>query len=352
MLEAAKGNLLTAEAGALVNTVNCVGFMGKGIALQFKQAFPANFKAYKAACEREQVVPGKMFVTSTGQLMGPRWIINFPTKRHWRANSRLEDIRAGLVDLITQVRELKIKTIAVPPLGCGNGGLNWKDVLPLIEKAFAQVPEVRALVYAPVGTPDAKSMPVNTTKPKLTDARALFIAVMDAYRVHQYRLSLIEIQKLAYFLQEAGVELRLEYTDYVYGPYADNLHQALLRLEGHYIRGVGDSRKPETEVDLLPGAATAAAEWLQSRDDLKAQLERVADMIAGFETPYGMELLATVHWVAKHKPECAIDADALVQAVHSWSDRKAQLMKPAHIRTAWRRLQDAGMLATAEMVAR
>src|SRR5271163_799270 len=125
MIRFATGDILKADAEALVNTVNCVGIMGRGIALQFKNAFPANFKAYAAACKREEVQPGQMFVYATGTMTNPKWIINFPTKRHWRGKSRIEDIEAGLQALVADLKRLKIKSVAVPPLGCGNGGLDW-----------------------------------------------------------------------------------------------------------------------------------------------------------------------------------------------------------------------------------
>ncbi|HBY60137.1 MAG TPA: Appr-1-p processing protein, partial [Solibacterales bacterium] len=146
MIDIVEGNILEADAEALVNTVNCVGFMGKGIALQFKQAFPANFMAYEAACQSEEVVPGRMFIFDNGRLLNPRFIINFPTKRHWRGKSRIEDIRSGLKALIADVRRLEIRSIAVPPLGCGLGGLGWGEVRPLIERAFSELPDVRVLL--------------------------------------------------------------------------------------------------------------------------------------------------------------------------------------------------------------
>lgn len=152
MIERTKGNILKVDAEALVNTVNCVGYMGKGIALQFKQAFPDNFKAYEKACDKGQVKPGRMFVHETGNIFNPRYIINFPTKRHWRGKSRLEDIRLGLIALIEEVKRLRICSVAVPPLGCGLGGLNWKTVRPMIEHAFAELPDVRVLLYEPLGT--------------------------------------------------------------------------------------------------------------------------------------------------------------------------------------------------------
>ena len=151
MLELTRGDLLRADAEAIVNTVNCVGVMGAGLALQVRRAYPDVYAAYTAACKRGEVVPGRMFVTATGRTGNPRWVIHFPTKRHWRTPSRLGDIDAGLAELVAEVRRLGIHSVAVPPLGCGLGGLDWGDVLPRIERAFLALPEVRVLVYEPAG---------------------------------------------------------------------------------------------------------------------------------------------------------------------------------------------------------
>jgi O-acetyl-ADP-ribose deacetylase (regulator of RNase III) len=191
MIEYSKGNLLVADAEALVNTVNCVGYMGKGIALQFKQAFPANFTAYEKACRAHEVKPGRMFIFETGSMVNPKFIINFPTKRHWRGNSRIEDIESGLKALIEDVKRLGIRSIAVPPLGSGLGGLDWNVVRPMIEQAFAELPDVQVLLYGPQGAPNAKDMPVRTKQPKMTSARALFIKLMDQYSSLHYRRKLL-----------------------------------------------------------------------------------------------------------------------------------------------------------------
>ncbi|MBI3606667.1 MAG: macro domain-containing protein [Nitrospirae bacterium] len=168
MIEHTEGNLLLADAEALVNTVNIVGYMGKGIALQFKQAFPENFRAYERACRAKQVKPGHMFIVETGRMVNPEYIVNFPTKRHWRGKSRLEDIESGLEALVEDIKRLGIHSIAVPPLGCGNGGLDWSDVRPMIEAAFASLREVRVLLYAPDRITDAKEISVRTERPTTT----------------------------------------------------------------------------------------------------------------------------------------------------------------------------------------
>lgn len=340
MITITRGNLLEADVEALVNTVNCVGYMGKGIALQFKKAFPENFRAYQRACQAGQVQPGSMFVYPTGSMLSPRYIINFPSKRHWRGKSRIEDIQAGLVDLIEVVRKQRIASIAVPPLGCGLGGLDWNQVRPMIEEAFAAVPDVDLILFEPAGAPEARDMPVRTARPRLTLARALFLALMERYRVMAYRLTLLEMQKLAYFLQEAGEPLRLSYQAGHYGPYAHNLNKVLEVLDGHFIRGYGDTQKPDVEIELLPNAVAEASAFLAAHEDSTGRLERVSETIEGFETPYGMELLSSVHWVAVHGTPPARQADRAVRAVHEWNDRKRRMFRTEHLKIAWSRLHD------------
>ena len=347
MITITRGNLVETDAESLVNTVNCQGFMGRGIALQFKKAFPENFTAYERACRAGEVQAGCMFVFRTGALVNPKYIINFPTKRHWRERSRIEDIEAGLKALVGEVQRLGIVSIALPPLGCGLGGLEWREVRPMIEGAFAKLPAVKVALFEPVGAPDARRMPVRTHRPKLTVARALFIRLMQQYGEMAYRLTLLEIQKLAYFLQESGEPLRLKYDEGFYGPYAPNLNKVLEMLEGHFIRGYGDSQKPDVEIQLLPGAAEEAERFLVDNIASAKRLERVGEVIDGFETPYGLELLSSVHWVALHRTPPTGNVDEAVQAVHGWNDRKRQMFKPEHIRVAWARLAEQGWLTKA-----
>ncbi len=347
MIEITRGNMLKADAEALVNTVNCVGNMGKGIALQFKKAFPDNFREYASACRNDEVRPGKMLVCETGSMWNPRYIINFPTKRHWRGKSRLEDIAAGLKALRDEVKRHGITSIAIPPLGCGLGGLDWVTVRPMIEEAFSSLRDVRVLLFEPSGAPDAKSMPIRTKRPHMTIARALFIKLMRQYSELAYRLTLLEIQKLAYFLQEAGEPLRLKYQAHLYGPYAHNLNKVLEILEGHFIRGYGDTQKPDVEIELLPGAVDDADEFLKEHQDSRTRLGRVVELIAGFETPYGLELLSSVHWVARHDSEPAHDATEVFRKIHHWNERKRRLFHEEHVRIAWERLKGDGWLPPA-----
>ncbi len=340
MIEYTSGNLLDAPVEALVNTVNCVGVMGKGIALQFRQAYPDNYKVYRAACERGEVRPGQMLVYERGQLINPRYIINFPTKQHWKEKSRMEYIDAGLDALVQEVKARGIQSIAIPPLGAGSGGLDWAKVKPKIEKAFARQRNMRVLLYAPQGAPAAEKMKVGTAQPAMTPGRAILLGLLESYAEPMYRLTQLEIQKLMYFAQMAGEPLQLHFVKDKYGPYAEALNHVLQRIEGHYIRGYGDRSRQEPSIRLLPNAADQARTFLQDRPASLAHLKRVANLIKGFETPYGMELLATVHWIAQENLFAKTDVEAVVQGVHSWSERKREHFQPTHIQAAWKRLRE------------
>lgn len=339
------GDLLKqGDVDAIVNTVNCVGVMGKGIALQFKNKWPENFRAYAAACKRGEVRVGEMFVYDAGGLVKPNFIFNFPTKDHWRGKSRIEFIRDGLVDLARQVRCLGIQSIALPPLGCGNGGLDWDLVRPMIESTFAEFPDVDVRLFQPEGAPSPKSMEVRTPRPKMTIGRAAILKLLDTYRELDYGLTRIEVQKLAYFLQAAGRDLKLNFVKHHYGPYSDTLRHALIRLDGHFIRGLGDG-VIEAEIEPTEDALAEADAFVANAElaDLSEQMARVAALIEGFQSPYGMELLATVHWVATHEPNVESASDA-VKAVHGWNERKANILSQNHVSVAWKQLSDQGWI--------
>ncbi|MCI0445689.1 macro domain-containing protein [bacterium] len=344
MITVTKGNLLEADVEALVNTVNSVGYMGKGIALQFKKAFPQNFLAYQKACRRKEVSPGKMFVFETDSMVNPKYVINFPTKRHWRGKSQIEYIQSGLKALVGEIKKRGIKSVAIPPLGSGLGGLNWNIVKPMIEKAFKNLSEIEVLLFEPAGAPAARSMPVRTQRPHLTLSRALLIRLMKQYSDFAYRFTLLEIQKVAYFLQEGGEPLRLKYDQGIYGPYAPNLNKVLEKLEGHFISGYGDTQRPDVEIELLPGAWDEAEKFLAGYAESLERLEKIAKLIEGFETPYGMELLSSTHWVAIHSSPSANNLEDAIHAIQNWSPRKRRMFRTGHIAVAWERLKEAGWL--------
>jgi O-acetyl-ADP-ribose deacetylase (regulator of RNase III) len=344
MIEFTTGDILRADAEALVNTVNCVGVMGRGIALQFKNAYPDNFRAYKAACARKELQPGRMFVFENHELGGPKFIINFPTKRHWKGKSRIEDIESGLTALAAEIRDRGIRSIAIPPLGSGLGGLNWADVRPRIEAALRGFNDLRVIVFEPNAAPaPTKSRDV----PAMTPGRAALVVLMNRYLrgLMDPFVTLIELQKLMYFMQEAGAPLGLKYIKHHYGPYADNLRHVLTAIEGHLVSGYHDGGDaPDKQLELVPSAVRDAEAFLAEDGETRRRFDRVGKLVEGFETPFGLELLATVHWVATR--ENATDPDAAAAAVYAWNDRKRRF-SPRQIGIALEALRANGWLPAA-----
>lgn len=341
-IELRTGDIFKADADAIVNTVNCVGIMGRGIALQFKNAYPANFKAYKAACDAEKVQPGKMFVFETGKFT-PRIVINFPTKRHWKGKSRIEDIEAGLVALADEIKSRRIKSVAIPPLGAGLGGLDWDDVLPRIKAALQDLPDVDVIIFEPKGPPDNVRA---SSIPNMTSGRASLVTLMHRYLqgLMDPFVTLIEVQKLMYFMQEAGQPLRLNYVKHHYGPYAKNLAHVLHRIEGYFVAGYQDGGdQPDKELTIVPGAIMEAEKALAHEPQTHKNFNRVADLVDGFETPYGLELLATVHWVATR--EGALTQEGVVERVRNWNERK-KAFTPRQVRIAFETLKSKGWIAS------
>lgn len=349
-IESGTGNLLTQDVDALVNTVNTQGVMGKGIALQFKKAWPEMFRAYKSACQRGEVTLGRMHVWETGQLTGPRFIINFPTKHHWRSRSRVKDIQAGLGDLVRVIDELGITSIAVPPLGCGNGGLDWAEVEPVIRFGLAPVAgktEVR--LFAPAGAPPAHEQPSNEPTPGLTSSRAALLALMREYERTTFEApSLIAVQKLAYFLQASGEPLRLRFKEHLYGPYADDLRKSLRAMEGHYITGFGDGTAPVSQAEPIRVRREVEGEldaFIAQHPQTRRRIQQVLSAIEGFESTYGLELLATVHWVTNQNNDARQDAARAHAQVRQWSGRKSTLFTEHHVGAAWHAVHDRHLVA-------
>lgn len=325
MLEYKIGDILAEDAEALVNSVNCVGVMGRGIALQFKQAFPDNYNAYADACKRNEVQPGRMFVFETGQLTNPRYIINFPTKRHWRGKSRIEDIDAGLVALAAEIRSRNIRSIALPPLGSGLGRLNWSEVRSRIETALQEFTHLKAILFTPDSTPDDGRSNRSTDVPEMTQGRAVLVNLMRRYLdgLLDPFVTLLEVHKLMYFMQEAGEPLKLNFQKARYGPYAENLRHVFRKIEGHLISGYaygGDD--PHKQLELVPGAVKDALAFLKNHRDTRLRFDRVSRLVEGFESPFGLELLTTVHWVV-HKGR-ARTLNETIEKTHNWNEQKKQ----------------------------
>lgn len=343
-MQLTKGDILQANTEALVNTVNTKGVMGKGIALQFKRAFPDVFKAYKNACDTGIIQIGKVHICERPASELHHYIINFPTKDDWKNPSKIEYIKKGLESLTEVVKQYNIRSIAIPALGCGQGGLKWNNVLPLIKSAFENLPEVTVIVYPPQEAPIARKMQNTTQRPRMTISRAMVLNLLKQYCILGYELTLLEIQKLLYFLQEAGEPLKLNFVKYHYGPYADNVRHVLSRFEGHFTIGFGEGKNnPRTPIEILPQALNESEFFLIEHHaqlgEYHSRLERVKKLIIGFESPLGMELLATVHWLIKHEAIASNNKDEIVKKIQSWNQHKKNTMKPEHIYIAMERLK-------------
>jgi len=299
-----------------------------------------------------RVVPcGRMHVWETGSLTGPRYIINFPTKRHWRARSKLIDIETGLRDLTRLIRELGITSIAIPPLGCGNGGLDWREVEPRMLRSLEPLAgAVDVRIFAPMGAPSAAEQPSREPAPKLTPARAALLALMREYeRVSSEPPTLVEVQKLAYFLQANGEALRLVFSPAVYGPYADDLRKSLRAMEGHFIIGSGDGSLPITKAEPIrvkPEIYEELDRYIASHPATAPRIHSVLSEIEGFESTYGLELLATVHWVMTHDATAMASSGVAHEEVRRWNQRKSSLFTQPHAESAWRVVRERGLTAT------
>ena len=352
MISFLQGNLLDAPAEALVNTVNTVGVMGKGVALMFKEAFPENFRAYEEACKRKEIKVGRMFVTENVALQGPRWLVNFPSKKHWRQPSKMEWIVEGLSDLRHVIEQKKINSIALPPLGCGNGGLDWSDVRPEIERALGDLKDVDVLVFEP--TAKYQNVAKRTGLMKLTPARALVAEMVRRYWVLGIECTYLEVQKLCWFLErtihETGFEdpLDLKFVADKYGPYSDRLRHLLNGLDGSYLhchKRLSDAGPTDTiwfEEERRPFLDI----YLKQPDarSLQMILDRTADRIDGFESPLGMELLSTVDWLIERE-HCDRTISAIREGLNRWpagqaaAERKQKLFNDRLIGLALAQLE-------------
>ena len=335
MIKFTKGNILKADVDALVNTVNTVGIMGKGIALAFKKAFPLNFTLYKKKCDNNEFSVGSIFLTNTGQLT-PKFIINFPTKKHWKGRSKIEFIESGMKELVKTVNINQIKSVAIPPLGCGNGGLDWNVVKPIILRELNNIEkDIEVIIYEPGF--NNQTIPVKK-EVSLTPARAMLLYALKDYQVLGYSINLLVAQKIAYFLQRFGEPLNLQYEKGHYGPYSHRLLHLLKYLNGYYLDFNHEDTKPSSMVIINHFEKVVS----YAKNELnKAQLERlsmVKEFIEGFESPYGLELLATVDYISKS--ESIDDTNEIINKIGEWTKRKKEIMKPYHIQVGHERLKE------------
>lgn len=325
MITYTTGNLLEADVEVLVNTVNTVGVMGKGIALMFKERFPKNMQEYADACKVGEVTTGKMFVTSTDELVGAKWIVNFPTKQHWRAKSQMIWIEEGLQDLRDFIIDNQVKSIAIPPLGAGNGGLNWKEVRSKIEHALTDLQDVDVIIYEP--TQQYQNVKKQGGVKKLTPARALVLELIRRYLVIGMDCSPLEVQKLVYMLDRRVTAksfanpFKLTFETNRYGPYADNLRHLMNSLDGCYLssdKRIADSQAFDSTIRFNYDCKKAVQDYLEHESNVYLPvLDEVSQIIDGFESPFGMELLATVDWLI-YQDKVSPTLSGIKEGLHSW----------------------------------
>ena len=235
----------------------------------------------------------------------------------------MEDIDAGLISLAEVIRSRNIRSLAMPPLGSGLGGLDWFEVRPRIEAVLRQFNDLKVVIFEPSGASVDARVNRSTDVPKMTAGRAALVGLMDRYLggLLDPFVTLLEVHKLMYFMQAADEPLRLKFTKGPYGPYAENLRHVLNAIEGHFVSGYFDGGDaPDKQLELVSGALEDALALLKDEAEIQKHLDKVSDLIEGFESPFGLELLSTVHWiVSKDRVQTA---DDIVRRTYAWSDRK------------------------------
>ncbi|HIX53945.1 MAG TPA: macro domain-containing protein [Candidatus Sphingobacterium stercoripullorum] len=325
MIRYIKGNLLESKAQALVNTVNTVGVMGKGIALQFKKQYPNNFKSYARACKNNEIKIGKLFITEESSLLtGNKTIINFPTKTTWKLPSKYEYIEKGLLALVQAINQKGIKSIAIPALGAGNGGLKWSEVKQLISKHLSEI-DCEVWVYEPNNS--IKERP-SKTQVKLTPARAMLLTVLFDLVHHGEFVSEFAAEKAAYFLQRFGGQdvFNLNFQPNFYGPYSGKVKYVLYHLNGSYIIEYGSmDKKPFEEIHLLTQKEEYIKDYLNKPENelYKNIAIKTKNFLKGFYSPYGLELLSTIDFIIVTKKTTKLEE--IITELEGWSDRKKSL---------------------------
>ncbi|MEV5032118.1 macro domain-containing protein [Sphingobium sp. LMC3-1-1.1] len=338
------GDMFAEPVQALVNTVNCVGVMGKGVALEFKQRWPENFKVYKQACDSKRLKPGTILIFDTHQLFatdGPRYLVNFPTKKHWRAKSELSYIEDGLEALVDEIRKFGITSIALPPLGCGNGGLDWADVRPLIVEKMGELEDVETIIFAPKEEAD---LPEYSDKAHLsmTYPRAMLLrSLAELEKFFDGAFDRISLQKIVYFLQALGVNFGLKFERNLFGPYSDVLKKALISFEKSGM--ISGFLTEDRRAHVTPSGVAVADDYLKyTADGADELVDQLSKLVQGYESPYGLELLSSVHWLAHHEKHFPVER--IIEEMRGWNERKRNTFEENSIRAAYARLVEDGLL--------
>lgn len=342
-MEYVTGNLLEAKTEALVNTVNTVGVMGKGIALQFKERFPVNFKIYATAAKNKEIQIGKMLVVKENTIDGPKTIINFPTKTEWYKNSQYDFIEEGLQDLVRVIQDEDIRSIAIPPLGCGNGKLKWPKVKELMQKYLAPLHDVQILIFETNEAVKEILQKESQRKVELTPGRAMLLYTLFRYERMGETATVFAANKLAYFLQRIGQPLRLKFVPYNYGPYDQAVEKVLYSMNGKYLSGLEQMKAKAFEPLQLNYQLYAEVEtFIRTKltPEEQGRLNDLFKLIDGFETTLSLEILSSIDFLLAESP--SLNHDELLSKIQSWNDRKKQLIEKEHIEIAVKHLSDYG----------
>ena len=343
MINYVKGDLLSTNTEALVNTVNTVGVMGKGIALQFKEKYPNNFNQYFIACKKGEMKPGKLLVVRENTLEENKIIINFPTKVEWFKKSQYSYIEDGLKALINTINDYNIKDIAIPPLGCGNGGLKWDKVRDLIEKYLGSLPNTTIYVFEP--NDEIKELlkkQESNKEVKLTDSKAMLLYAMFYYESLGEKSSLFVANKLAYFLKRLGENSfkRLNFKASHYGPYSVQVDHLVQSVNGKYIRGLEQMKvTPFEEITLEYDKAPEISQYVRTKLDTAqiGRLNNLINLIDGYQSAFALEVLASVDFIRKDNPR--INEENTFIKIQEWSERKKNLFNKKQVSTAYNHLE-------------
>ena len=341
MINIVSGNLLDSSASALVNPVNTVGVMGKGIALQFKEAFPHNYEAYRIACKDKTLNIGDILVEKDfNTAYGEKLIINFPTKQHWKQPSKYEYIESGLKSLVKYITENKIISIAIPPLGCGNGGLDWNIVKPMIETHLL-VLNTEIYLYEPndLVKEILQKQPTSSIA-ELTPARAMLLYMLFHYEALGESSSLFSANKLAFFLQRMGENLKLKFEAHLFGPYTEDVKRVLYKLNGTYLNGLEQNQAKAFEPLKLNYERFDEVKIYinnQLNSIQKKRLKKLINFITGFESELSLEILSSVAMILDSNPYMSLEK---VTEECKWNERKKRLFKNEYITIAYEHLHE------------